>query len=422
MEKIQEIVRALSFSGEWDHFPASFSIGGMREWRRVMKWLDCSGLALYFLQKLEKNKMHGAVPAHVLQELKCRQCKNRQRMTVIRSRFNSINREFSRAGIEYVVEKGFSLLPEYCPDESLRIQSDLDYLVPLDSQGAATRILIEQGYSFKKRHGQESVFWIPAKEPLSSAEQYDVNMPCVIELHVTIWDENRFLVPLQVPQITSAQAKTRQWRDCNFPALPEPQIFLHQILHLFQHVITGKVRLCHFFEMAYFLNQSVGMTSFWTEIERLCSDVVFREILGLVSAMALTVFPGGRAAIITRCTNELNPVARLWIENYSRSWLIEGAGEAIRFFSSAKLVLFLQELYILDVKRASLRLRSMIPLSGLRRLTEPMTVSATHSKRRWRNYALMLSRVFYHIGSNFRYLYEVQHWCRITAMLRNHAR
>ena len=385
-----------------------------------MEWLDCAGLALYFLRSLERSSVHDAVPKHVLSELKYRKDKNVLRMEAIRRTFDSINREFSRASINYSVLKGFSLMPEYCPDESLRTQADLDYLVSLDSLEATSRILNERHYILKKRDGHQSIFWIPSKEPISSAEQYDLDTPCVIELHTALWNDSLCRVAIRVPDVIIGPATIREWKGCTFPALADPQIFFHQILHVFQHIITGRVRLCHFLEIAHFLDQSASWISFWKAIERLLDcEAQLRSAVGLIAAMAQTVFPGRRAVVIEKWSKELSPVVQSWIEHYSRSWLIEGAGEAIRFLSSAKLVLLLQRQYTCRAKLPPDRMCALVPFSGLRQLFKPTTLEARRSKRRWQELSWVLSRILYHIGSNCRYLYELPRWYRVSGMLRN---
>jgi hypothetical protein len=242
--------------------------------------------------------------------------------------------------------------------------------------------------------------------------QYDPRTPFVIELHRSMWDESRFPLALRLPPVIFGAAILREIGGCVFPSLSDAQIFLHQILHAFQHVLTGRVRLCQFLEIAHFMHFSAHSASFWNEVDTLLANAELRHIAGLICAMTQLVFPGRRPEAMYRWRDELRPSIRFWIENYSRQWLLEGAGESIRLFSSAKLVLFLQEQYIPNCGRNALRARTVVPVAGLRRLVKKIKEHTKPSQgfpsqARW-----VLDRFLYHLGSNLRYLYEVFRWSR----------
>src|SRR5579864_599137 len=124
----------------------SFSNFSDRKWKRLLSWLDDTGLALYFLRKLEDTGASNALPESATSYLKFNFAANQMRVRDMLARFDILNRQFSEAGVRYSVLKGFSNVPQFCPDPCLRHQCDLDYLIDKQSLCAAQKILLDAGY------------------------------------------------------------------------------------------------------------------------------------------------------------------------------------------------------------------------------------------------------------------------------------
>ena len=101
----------------------------IRDWRRGLYWLDASGLALYFGQRVAASRLEERVPAEILNALDQRLEDNKQRTAQLFREFEAINNAFQNSGAHYVNLKGFTLIPDYCPDPSLRCQFDLDFMI-----------------------------------------------------------------------------------------------------------------------------------------------------------------------------------------------------------------------------------------------------------------------------------------------------
>src|SRR5438046_2472712 len=84
---------------------------------------------------------HEALPAPIRDHLRRNRASNRRRIAEMKTEFGSLNCRFKAAGVDYVVLKGFTLIPDFCPDASLRSQYDYDYLVRPESVGLAQRTL-----------------------------------------------------------------------------------------------------------------------------------------------------------------------------------------------------------------------------------------------------------------------------------------
>lgn len=98
-------------------------------WKHNFHWLDASGLALYFLQKLRTLEIKDAVPESVLSQLERRQADNEQRTASLFDEFVRLNTALTGGGLPYANLKGFTYIPDYCPNPSLRYQMDCDFLI-----------------------------------------------------------------------------------------------------------------------------------------------------------------------------------------------------------------------------------------------------------------------------------------------------
>ena len=121
-----------------------------RDWARSMLWLDASGLALYFLNRLQLLGIEDAIPAPTLERLRQSQADNCLRSASMLSEFCSLNEAFQAAGVQYANEKGFTLSPDSCPDASLRHQVDFDFMVDGDDLNICREILEQRGYVLTK--------------------------------------------------------------------------------------------------------------------------------------------------------------------------------------------------------------------------------------------------------------------------------
>ena len=407
-QKIDSIIRCLSVDGSAP-LPESFVQGSALEWRLVLGWLDESGLALYLLRRLEQGNSIHAIPEAVLTGLRQRQCKNAARTSRMRSTFKILNRRFSEAGVSYAVLKGFSLVPEYCPDASLRMQSDLDYLIARRSLDDACRIVGEQGYVLKMQTGEEFAFTFPGQQATQGILQYDPESPYAIELQCSLWDHGLGEYPVLRRKVSWHQIQVHASQGLLFNALPEHEAFLGQVLHVLCHMLSDVVKPCCFLEIAYFLKycpDDAWFASFMGSLND--SNPILAEVVSLVSRLAGELFD----APVRDWIQPLDPTLQLWVAKYGREFVVESCpGQRAKFFPPTKLILFLKERYIGKAHSGlSLVRRALLPAEGLEHLRDraPRGAGKLHivkKKSRW-----LASRFVYHLRSNIRYLWEAPGW------------
>jgi hypothetical protein len=415
--KIRAIVRCLSFSKSNVCLPPSFRDGNAHTWKRVLDWLDSSGLSLYFLQRLKWEGMTESLPSDLLLQLEQRQETNRQRIAGMRRAFDKLNREFREAGVRYAAIKGFSLAPQYCPDPSLRAQSDLDYYVAGNSLDRACRILAGHGYVLKKQTGDEFCFWIPCQTPTSYRAQYDAQTPFTIELHRTIWELGIPDVPTAIRSVPFEKMQLRDWEGAFFYSLPEHEIFLGQAFHAFRHLVIDGVRPSWLLEIGHFLKHNSSTSSFLREIRQATEDdPLTGSIAGIIIGLVIEVF-GCPHPAAAQCVEQLNPAMRNWLSLYGRDLVLEacpGYGQSL--FPATKVLIFLRQEMVPDNRaRTAMQRNTLIPLAGLRGLAKKSSApNATVLHRVTNRGKWFFSRVFHHAGSNLRYLAELPRWYRIN--------
>ena len=97
-----------------------------RRWQSLLTWLDTSGMALYFLDRLTELGRREMLPPAVLARLQQNLVDNTERTNSMIAESNAIHLRLQNAGLSYAVLKGFSLWPICVPRPELRSQLDLD--------------------------------------------------------------------------------------------------------------------------------------------------------------------------------------------------------------------------------------------------------------------------------------------------------
>jgi hypothetical protein len=344
----EKVVQFLAFSGSGPGVQALKSINS-RQWKGTVQWLNDSGLAFYFLQKLRTQNATGLIPKALLARLAADFAANQERMADLADHMRRINEQFQQAGLRFAVLKGFSLVPEYCPDISLRQQGDFDYLIDEQSLDAARRILAEMGYLSKHtRSSKESLFFMPGTIARSrGSEQYSPRAPHAVELHLDIWDGELLRLPSVARLFTAKRVVIHELEGSRFPALDDADAFLIQVLHAMSHIFSDWIKVGSLFEIAWFLNRRAQDGGLWEKIEqRVGGNAVLRELVVVVSESAAKLFGAPLPELVRTWHVQLRPGARVWIDRYCCKWaLSELPVHEIRLFATSKLSVFLHQQY-----------------------------------------------------------------------------
>src|SRR5262249_13642744 len=100
-----------------------------RDWNRAKFWLDVSGLALYFLDRLTLLDIEECVPVSMLQQLKQDLRDNRERTETLLVEARVLNEKLRGLGTTFAFLKGITLPRESVAELVLRNQMDIDVLI-----------------------------------------------------------------------------------------------------------------------------------------------------------------------------------------------------------------------------------------------------------------------------------------------------
>jgi Uncharacterised nucleotidyltransferase len=416
----ETVVNFLGFSGTASDQANQLSGFCDREWKQALPWLHDAGLSLYLLQNLKDMNRTDVLPTSILLRLEENLATNRRRVAYLARQFDFLNHKLNCAGVRYAVVKGFSLVPAFCQDSSLRHQSDFDYLVDDQSLPLARTVLEDAGYSLQKRKTNELVFLMPsAGMPSSTDGQYEPHSPYAVELRRAFWDSDTHGVSFEEPEFSVDDVRTRRWQGLTFRGLPEEDMFLIQVIHAFNHILTGWVRMSWLYEIAYFLNQRSTDRPLWERVQRrvAAGDELLREMIVVIAELSRHLYRAPIPSMFRTWSDELRPSVGIWIQNYAWTWAFaKNPVDQFSLFSASPVVLFLHQQYLSegDARRHLLRVR-LLPWEQLfRRARSIRANSSANAGSRGRQFERVLIRLTFHLTGGLRYLWEVPRWRKLN--------
>jgi hypothetical protein len=373
-----------------------------REWRSLLHWLDISGLALYFLDRIVELKLTEWLPPGVLARLQENLADNTERTLGMIAESIAIQQKFQEARISYANLKGLSLWQSSVPKPELRSQFDLDFLVAEESALEARRILERRGYRLYVISGRSWEFKLNEKPGVSLKDLYKALPSHAVELHI---ESN-------APGRSSSLERTerRDLHGCTMPVLSPVDLFLGQGLHAYKHVCSEFSRVAHLLEFRRHVLFRRDDQTFWSELRSTAGGSP-RACLGLgVVTLLITHVMGDFAPeALSDWTVECLPrSARLWVERYGRRAVFGS-------IPGSKLYLVLQrELEAAGVPaKRSLR-QILLPV----RMPPPVirafpneTLSVRLGRYRMQLHFILL-RLRFHVVEGVRYVWESYRWRR----------
>jgi Uncharacterised nucleotidyltransferase len=379
------------------------------EWQQLLYWLDTSGLALYFLDRITQLKSSEILPLAVLSRLQQNLTDNTARTNGMIAESTAIHHNFQEAGLSYATLKGFSLWPVSVPKPELRSQLDLDFLMAEESTAEARKILEARGYRLHAISGRSWEFKIYQNEPPALKDIYKATLQRTVELHIeTAGTSAEALLP---------RREKLCFHGACMPVLPRAELFLGQGMHLYKHVCSEFFRVAHMIEFRRHIIARYHDKSFWVGLRKLSEGNTRISIsLGFVTLLTSQTMGDFAPEAFTCWTVDRLPSAvRLWIELYGRQTVYAN-------FPGSKLYLLLQgELQGVGLPaKRSLR-AALLP----RRLPPAITLGAPGQtlyqriRRYCRQIRFILFRLRFHIVEGFHYLKESVRWRRYINDLKD---
>jgi Uncharacterised nucleotidyltransferase len=383
-----------------------------RDWERSYHWLDASGMALYFLDRVESLHIENHLPPATLERLRGNLADNRQRSSIMLVEFASLNQSFQRAGLVYANLKGFSLSPDSCPRPELRCQLDLDFLIDGTQLDLARNILSKTGYELIAATPDVWEFKAGSDELTRITDHYKWRPQRCVELHFATSGP-----PTHLP-FRDARLENRirhSWGGVTFPALTPADQFIAQAQHIFKHLCSACTRLSWLLEYQRHVAFRFQDQAFWEEVrEHAASDPRTSIAIGLTTLLSFRIFGGKAPAQLEEWTSACLPAAvRLWADHYGREALLAD-------FPGTKLYLLLQdELIGNDESWKQTKRRKLMPLRLAPRIVSVSTQDNVWKRMRSELFQLrfLVFRLRFHVVQGLHYLVEASRWKRRLAAL-----
>jgi hypothetical protein len=371
-----------------------------KEWQRLLYWLDTSGLALYFLDRITELGQSEIFPVELLSRLQKNLEDNKARTEAMIAESTEIHRSFQGAGLSYATLKGFSLWPHAVQKLTLRSQLDLDFLIAEESAARARQILEVRGYRLRAISGRTWEFKTDHDSVHTLKDLYKATQRSV-ELHIEASGPSGSLL--------ECTEKLRFHGSC-MPVLAPVDSFLGQVLHVYKHLSSDFLRTAHVIEFRRHVLSRFNDDDFWKALRaRAEGDPKATMALGFVTLLVTHVM-GDFAPQALACwtVESLPPPARLWIELY-------GAETLLASFPGSKLYLLLQK----EMQARGLPAKRSLRQALLPNRWPPAIALGTpdeHLPARIRRYRrqiqFILFRLRFHSFEGIRYLCEAVRWSK----------
>jgi hypothetical protein len=318
------ILASLSHSADFSGLGAIPALE-TREGRALQGWLDRSGLALIFLKRLQEFHATSRISPAWRLSLGERLASNIGRTRDILDEFQRINLAFHQSRVTAAALKGFTLVPDFCDDISLRQQADLDFLVAPGSVKTAGHALQTLGYSANVlNESGETCFTTPLRHvPSPDDSLYALQRHRQVDLHVSLWEDSPW-ISLSPPTDSLERAKSHNLLGIEHRSLTLEDRFLFHVLHVFKHALRSWVRVSWLFEIARCMEIHRADAELWERVICRAGDVslmksAFAYVLGLCQRMFQTPIP---CPLRLWTAPAASARLRTWLDRFAVDWAL----------------------------------------------------------------------------------------------------
>jgi hypothetical protein len=325
----------------------------------LLRWMDESGLALYFLDRANQHSVVDRLPEKFREALNRRQASNLARTADMLEEFRRIFASLSAATVNasaatpFCALKGFSLTPDFCAAPHLRHQTDFDFLIAPTHLAAAASAFESLGYAQTEHRPTGQITFATALRHIPSAaddiyapprhREVDLLPSLCLDFHGASVD---------APSDHLARSRRAALDDFSFPVLALDDAFSLQVLHTFSHLLGSWVRISWLVEIAHSLEAHRDNASLWHSVIKrntncgtaTTSNGNNREAFGLILSLTNHLFATPiPKPLYDWCAHPQTlpaPIAA-WVAQFGRRFALAG-------LNGTKLTLFVHRQFISD--------------------------------------------------------------------------
>jgi Uncharacterised nucleotidyltransferase len=374
-------------------------------WTANYFWLDASGLALYFLDRVRELELEATVPVEVRRRLEQNLADNRLRTEDTFAEWMRVDAAFAERDIEYVNVKGLTLFPQAFKDPALRVQLDLDVVAYAKDAQRCQEALESLGYVLVSAGREDWEFRTPSTRMPSIDDLYRPKPQRAIEVHFRYGG---------AMSVSPAMSEWRVFAGQRLPVLPEVEAFLGQATHVLKHLRSEWIRLSWLLEFRHSVRYWADDAEFWRRLqETAAEDAELCTAIGATVLIAATIFgqfaPEG---LVAWTVERMDRGMRLWVDRYGWDMaMAEFPGTKLYLLQPASAVR--EGVAVSDDERRSL----LVPLHR-----PPMVVDTNEQsslRERVRAVATQARyfgfRLRFHVTAGYRYMREARRWRRHLA-------
>jgi hypothetical protein len=288
------------------------------DWIRAKSWLDLSGLALYFLDRLTALGIEDCIPNSMLEQLYANLADNRQRTAWFHEEAAEVDQRLRKLSIEFAFIKGLTLPSESVPDPVLRDQTDIDILIRRPDADAVEACLGQLGYKLDAKSGSTWEFKAGKAGTFSLKHHYGIPAQRSIDVQLLANQEER---------LTPDRLSRREWRHSRglrMASLSPVDIFVQQGQHIFKHMCSEFMRASWLLEYWRHARARRGDAAFWHNVRKVVSsDNGASGAIGAATLLATLIFgPFADEELSCWSMDQLPPAICLWIQLYGRRVLL----------------------------------------------------------------------------------------------------
>ncbi len=374
------------------------------EWQALLRWLDVSGMALYFFESICSSGLDWILPRTVFDRLSRSLAENKQRTSSMLADLAEIASRFSAEGLSFAVLKGITLWPHSFPEPWLRSQADLDFLIAARNVEQGRRVLERLGFHLHAISGRSWEFRAGKIHAATLENMYRVIPFRTVELHVETGCGPRGCL--------LTRTEPFRYKQLDVPTLPAAERLLGQGFHLYKHVCDEFFRVSHVLEFHRHMRARVSNADFWDELNRIaCEGSTAPLRLGISTLLATRLFgPAAPESFQTLTVDRLPLAARLWVLRF---------GERAAFTDppGSKLFLLLQAALQPATVPARRSARRVLLPAGLPSMgaVPPEETPMDRLRRFWLYLRFLRMRLQFHLVEGLRYLVLLPMWSHIVA-------